>query len=344
MVRCLTGVNEWDRARAVGLVLLVFFGVGSLASVLSSACSAAELISLYGGERAGTSGGQFLRIPAGARSIAMGGGMSAAVEGGDAPFWNPAGMITVKTKNRIFVSHTEYAADIDVDHIAYTRKNGPWRYAIFGGVLRSGEIVRTDELHPTGQGFTFDANMFMAGVSIGRQLTDRFILAASGKFLQENLDEYRNQGIFLDLGALYYVGYKTARIGFTIQNFGGDLKLDDHPDDETVGEWQTFGAPTVATFGAAYDFGSSERLKLTTLMEFRHPSDEDESIIVGGELALLHRIFLRGGYKTNVVNGGLSAGFGLHLGRDEFVFRAAYAYDDRGPFGGLHTISLELGR
>jgi hypothetical protein len=316
------------------------------AAVLSTVepSRASEVISLYGGERAGTSGGQFLRVPTGARSIAMGGGMSAAVNGGDAPFWNPAGMITVSTENRIFVSHTEYAADIAVDHIAYTRKHGPWRYAIFGGVLQSGDILRTDELHPTGQGFTFTANQFFAGLSVGRQLTDRFTVAASGKFLQENLDEYSNQGWFIDLGALYYVGFRSARIGFTVLNFGGDMKLNGSPDDANLDGWQSYSAPTVANFGAAYDFGNMDRFGLTVAFEFRHPSDEDETIILGGELAMLKTFYLRAGQNTSTQDGGRSVGFGLNWGKDKVVLRAGYAYEDRGAFGGLHTISLEFGK
>lgn len=311
---------------------------------MSRSARAGELISLYGGERVGSSAGQFLRVPTGARSIAMGGGMSAAVDGGDAPFWNPAGMITVKSTHHVFVSHTEYAADMDVGHIAYTHRNGPWRYAIFGGMLRSGDILRTDELHPEGQGFTFRADQFLGGISVGRQLTDRFTVAASGKFLQENLDEHKMQGFLIDFGALYYIGFKTARIGFAVLNFGGDFKLDGEPDDPTINSWQSYGAPTVANFGAAYDLGSPETVRMTALFEFRHPSDEDEAIILGGELSMLRVLQLRGGYRTNVEDGGISAGFGLRLGGEKIDFRAAYAYEDHGGFGGLHTISLELGR
>ena len=306
--------------------------------------TAGELISFFGGERAGTSGGQFLRVPADARGIAMGGGMTAAVEGGSAPFWNPAGMVTVRGSGRLFLSHTEYAADIDIEHLAYVHRIGAWRVGLSAAVLRSGDILRTTEFHPSGQGHTFRADQVIAGLSLGRQLTDRFTVAATGKFLQENLDEYSNQGLFLDLGALYYVGFRTARIGFVVRHFGSDMRLDGDPPQEVGGSWQSFPAPTVAVFGVAYDFGRGDDQRLTLSFDFNHPSDEAESIILGAEAALLGHLFLRGGWRNNVQEGGLSAGFGLHLDQEERVLRFGYAYDDRGPFGGIHVLSLELGR
>ncbi len=305
---------------------------------------AGQLITLYGGERAGSSGGQFLRVPAGARGIAMGSGMSAAAEGASAVFWNPAAMITVEGSDRLLLSHTAYAADMDVDHISYVHRIGVWRLGLMGGVLRSGDILRTSELHPTGQGFTFSANQFVGAVSLGRQMTDRFTVAATAKFLQENLDEFKNEGFFLDLGALYYIGFHTARIGFTVQNFGSDMKLSGSPPAETEADWQSFAAPTIAIFGAAYDFGRGDDHRLTLCFDFRHPSDEQESMIFGAEAALLDHLALRGGWRSNVDQGGLSAGFGVNFEKKGLLLRLAYAYDDRGAFGGLHTVSLELGR
>jgi hypothetical protein len=312
--------------------------------LFASPATAGQLITLYGGERAGTSGGQFLRVPFGARGIAMGSGMSAAADGASSVFWNPAAMITVEGSNQLLVSHTAYAADMNVDHIAYVRKIGVWRLGLMGGVLRSGDILRTSELHPTGQGFTFTANQFVGSVSLGRQMTDRFTVAATAKFLQENLDEFKNEGVFLDLGALYYIGFHTARVGFTVQNFGSDLKLTGSPPPEAGTDWQSFAAPTIAVFGAAYDFGRGDHRRLTLCFDFRHPSDEQESVIFGGEAALLDHLALRGGWRSNVDQGGISAGFGLHLEKNGLLLRVGYAYDDRGAFGGLHTVTVEFGR
>ncbi|HKI83710.1 MAG TPA: hypothetical protein VKA63_05170, partial [Candidatus Krumholzibacteria bacterium] len=84
--------------------------------------------------------------------------------------------------------------------------------------------------------------------------------------------------------------------------------------------------------------------RLTLCFDFRHPSDEQESMIFGAEAALLDHLALRGGWRSNVDQGGLSAGFGVNFEKKGLLLRLAYAYDDRGAFGGLHTVSLELGR
>ncbi len=305
----------------------------------------ASLIAFFGGERAGTSGGQFLRVPAGARGIAMGRGISAAVDGASSPFWNPAGMELVNGNDRFFLSHMAYAAGIDVEHAAWVHKLHSWRVGLSAGVLRSGDIVRTTELHPDGDGFSFDANQFLLGFSLSRQLTDRFILAGTAKMLQENLDEFENRGLFLDLGALYFVGFNQARVGFTVRNFGGDLRLNGSPPAEASvqGNWQSFSAPTIALFGFAYDFGGAAR-RLTLTMDFNHPSDDVESLIFGTEASAWDRLFLRAGYQSNMAEGGFAAGFGLRLLEGVRTLRLDYAFDDRGALGGMHIVSLELGK
>jgi hypothetical protein len=240
----------------------------------------------------------------------------------------------------------EYVAEIDINHVAYVHRVRSWLFGFSGGMLDSGDIPRTTEFYPTGTGTTFQANQFMAGFSLGRQITDRFSFAGTVKFLQENLDEYENQGVFLDLGALYFVGYNQARIGFAIRNFGGDMRLNGEPPEEegATHAWQSFPAPTMAVFGFAYDIGKRSGQMLTMSMDFSHPSDEAESLIWGLELSMWDRLYLRGGYRNNVPDGGLSTGFGLRLFKGSGTTRFGYAYDDRGSFGGLHIFSLEIGR
>ncbi len=317
-----------------------------VALTVSATDARSQLIQLFGEERVGSSGGQFLRVPVGAREIAMGGGMAATVTGASSLFWNPAAMSSVRRSGRLFVSHMEYTADININHVGYVRRMGSWQLGLSGGLLSSGEILRTTELHPNGAGFTFTANQFLLGLSLGRQLTDRFSFAATGKLLQENLDEFENRAFMVDLGALYYVGFRRARIGFAVRNFGGDLRLNGSaPSTGSLSsEWQSFPAPTVAVFGFAYDVGTAAAQRLTLSLDFSHPSDQAESLIVGGELGMWNALFLRGGYRSQVSEGGVSLGFGLRVLQRASTLRFGYAFDDRGNFGGIHVFSLEVGQ
>lgn len=315
------------------------------ALVLLAGPARAELIAFFGDERVGNSGGQFLRVPAGARELALGGGMAATSSGASSVFWNPAGLREMGRGQRVFFSHMEYVEGIDVEHFAVARRHGDWHLALAGGVLRSGEITRTTEFHPQGTGQTFRADQFVASFTLGRDLTDRFAFAATGKFLQENLDDYANQGVFLDLGALYYVGYRRARIGFTVRNFGPEMKLDGAPPAEAENPrgWQGFPAPTVAVFGFAYDMPLPLGQVALLSLDFSHPSDEVESVVLAAETELAGALQLRGGWRNQVEDGGISLGFGLRLDKERQAWRLGYGYADRGSFGDLHMISLEWG-
>ncbi len=64
--------------------------VGFLLLVMAGTAQGGELIRLFGEENVGTAGGQFLRIPVGARAIALGKAYSACAIDGSAAFWYPA--------------------------------------------------------------------------------------------------------------------------------------------------------------------------------------------------------------------------------------------------------------
>ncbi len=320
-----------------GRLLLAIALLAAAASV-----ARADIIQLYGEERAGSTGGQFLRIPVGARAVAMGGGMSATVRGPLSIFWNAAAMHTQRAKHGLSVSHFEYAAGIDIEHIAYVRRFASWQIGLGVGVLRSGEIERTTEVHPDGTGQTFNANQFLGVLALGRRLTDRFTLATTVKFLQENLDDYENRATVVDIGALYATGFGNSRIGFSLRNFGPDLKLNGTPPPEatSAAQWQSFSAPTIAVFGAAMDVGLPMGRSMTLSLDFSHPSDEAEAIVVGNELQLGHGFELRGGYRSGIEDGGLSGGLGLRVDGTGSPLRLDYGFVDHGSFGVLHSISL----
>ena len=331
-------------SRALRLAMLMAAGV-----LLGSAAPAAasDLLRLFGEENAGTSSAQFLRIPVGARAVAMGQAYSALATDGSAIFWNPAGLMRTPGRQNYFVSHSAWAADIDVDYAAFHRRGQNYAHGIMFGALRSGDILRTDELHQEGTGQYFNANQFFAGASLARAMTDRFSLGATVKFFQENLDQYQTKALLADLGILYYVGVSDLRVGFTVRNFGSDIRPGGTPPSAPDGyvpapEFQRFPAPTVGAFGAARTWTLARQVTLLTAADFNHPSDYSESFRLGGELGLRRQFYLRGGYETNRPEGGLAAGFGLQLERKQLLIRVDYAYSDMGSFGIVHHLSVDV--
>ncbi len=68
--------------------------------------------------KVGTTVAQFLKIGAGARSVAMGG--SAAAMDGDiySIYWNPGALSRLKTPGEASFNHSQWLADIDYNYVA----------------------------------------------------------------------------------------------------------------------------------------------------------------------------------------------------------------------------------
>lgn len=322
----------------------------ALALLLASAAApahAGELIRLFGSDNVGSAGGQFLKIPVGARAVAMGKAYSSLAVDGSAAFWNPAGLLRTPGRRNFFVGHTEYVADIALDYASVHARGQNFAYALTFGGLRSGDILRTTELHQQGTGQYFDANQFFVGMSLARAMTDRFSIGGTVKYYQENLDQYRLNGVLADLGILYLVGVGDLKVGFAVRNFGGDLKPGGTPPampDGYVhyGEFQSYAAPTEGSFGVSNRWSLTADLGLVTVADFYHPSDATETFRLGAEAGVWELLFLRSGYETSRDEGGFAAGFGLQLKRKQLLLRIDYAYSDMGAFGRVHQVSVDV--
>jgi len=288
-----------------------------------------------------------LRVPVGARAVALGQAYTACATDGSAPFWNPAGLMRAPGRRNLFFAHDDYAAGIDLEYAAYHWHGQNFAYGLSAGMLVSGDIPRTTELHQEGTGQTFTANQYVLGFSVARAMTDRFSFGGTVKYFQENLDEFTTRGALFDVGILYFVGVGDLRVGFTVHDIGPDLKPGGTPPElgngyEPPAEFQSYAAPTAGSFGMAYTWRLGEHTDLLTTTDFHHPTDYSESFRLGMELELNRRLALRGGYETNRDQGGLAAGFGVRLARDLWDIRVDYALRDMGDFGTVHQISLDL--
>ncbi len=316
-------------------------------SLFAGPAVAGDFIRLFGEENAGSSSAQFLKIPVGARAVALGQAYTALSVDGAGIFWNPAGMMRTPGRRNYFVAHSAYTADIDLDFAAYHARGQNFAHGLMLGALRSGDILRTDELHQEGTGQYFNANQFFVGASLARAMTDRFSIGFTAKYFQENLDQYQTRALLADLGILYYVGVGDLTVGFAVRNFGSDVRPGGTPPATPDGyvpapEFQSFPAPTVGAFGAAKSWELSRNVSVLTTADFCHPSDYTESFRVGGELALRRRFFLRAGFESNRPDGGAAAGFGLQVERLQMRFRVDYAYSDAGSFGTIHHFSVDV--
>ena len=139
----MVGTRARDCTAALAAVFLLW---------VASPVRAGDTIRLYGEENVGTASAQFLRLPVGARAVSLGQAYSALAIDGSAIYWNPAGLMRTPGRTNYFASHAAWTADIDLDYAAYHRRGQNFAYGLMFGSLRSGDILRTDELHQEGTG------------------------------------------------------------------------------------------------------------------------------------------------------------------------------------------------
>jgi hypothetical protein len=108
----------------------------------------AQLFPTLGGQRAGISTAQFLKIGVGARAAALGDAFIAIADDASALYWNPAGLIQFKNHEIIF-AHNSWLVDINHDFLGGVYHFGN-NYAVGIGVtgLTMDDMPVTTEFAP----------------------------------------------------------------------------------------------------------------------------------------------------------------------------------------------------
>ena len=87
------------------------FGITSLVVVLFSLVTGLNVIA-SSGQRRGTAGAQELLIPVGSRGTALNGAFTSGIDGIEAIYWNPAGLVISRNKVQAMFSHQNYLLDM----------------------------------------------------------------------------------------------------------------------------------------------------------------------------------------------------------------------------------------
>ncbi len=300
-----------------------------------------------GGQRVGTSSGAFLKIPIDARGSALAGAVCACASGPAALFWNPAGL-GIEAEREVLFTGIDYTAEIPAGAAALSFPFNPVRGSV--GIALAGlrtEMDETDEYHPLGTGrqFTYSVGYLMIGVS--RALTDKLNFGVAAKGLREALGPEVGGPVLttwlLDAGAIYFVGYRDARIGIALSNFGPDLRpggtFASHRNGAQV-RYTGFSPPTFFRFGVSVDPWRSAAWQTTAAFEVGHPADNREAMRVGLEAVFMNTLALRGGYDLSADALKLNLGCGGRVRMGDQVVVIDYAYAEGGYFGGVHRWSL----
>ena len=124
--------------------------------------------------KVGTTAGEFLQVGVGARAMGQGGAFVAAVNDVSSLYWNPAGLARMDG-NAVFVTHSEWLADITFDFVGAGFKLGSLgTVGVSLTMLGVPDMVVRTVDRQDGTGETFDAADMAIAVAYSRSVTDRF--------------------------------------------------------------------------------------------------------------------------------------------------------------------------
>ena len=308
--------------------------------------SDAQLFPVLGGQRAGISTAQFLKIGVGGRAAALGESFVAISDDASALYWNPAGLAQFKT-NEVIFSHNIWLVDINHDFLgAVYHLDSDNTFGISLTSLWMDKMPVTTEFAPFGNGEYFGFSDISLSVSYARKMTEQFSFGGTVKYIEETLDKLKMRGVMLDIGTYYRTGLGSTRFAVTVSNFGAELA----PDGEVVlvgkrknSEWQSFAPPTIFRIGFAFEPYQDEEHSVTTSIQLNHPNDNSENVSLGVEYSWKRILFLRGGYKINVDEQNYSFGAGVNVPISIAQFTLDYAFANFERLGSAHRFSIILG-
>lgn len=305
-----------------------------------------QLFPVLGGQRAGISTAQFLKIGVGGRATAMGDAFVAIANDVSALYWNPAGL-TQFSENQVMFSHNQWVVDINHDFIgAVYHLDESNTFGVSLTSLSMDEMKVTTEYAPFGTGEYFGFSDMGIAISYSRKMTDQFSFGGTVRYIEETLDKLKMRGIMIDLGTYYWTGLGSTRFAVTVTNFGNDLA----PDGEVVlvgnrtkSDWQTFSPPTMFRIGFALEPYEDDEHKVTTSIQLNHPNDNSENLSLGVEYVWNKMFFARGGYKINVDEQNYSFGAGINVPISIANVSIDYAFANFTKLGSAHRFSIILG-
>lgn len=316
-----------------------------------------------GQTKVGTTAGQFLGISVGPRAVAMGGAYVADATDATSMYWNP-GAFQQAGKSQFVFSHMDWLVGTKFRWFGFMLNLGDQNaLGVHLTQLNYGEEDVTTVTSPNGTGERWSAQDLAIGLSYCRRLTDRFSMGGTVKYVEQRIWNESATTFAFDLGLLFVTGFNDMRLGVSMSNFGGDLKLDGRDllqqvdidpansgsSKSLVGSLKTdpWALPLLFRVGVAMDVVKTSDIRLTAAVDALRPNDNEESINAGGELAWNEMVFFRGGYKSIFGKGneeGLSFGMGVRYTVESVgSMEIHYAYTDFGVFGNLNSIAVAIG-
>ncbi|MBJ2176541.1 type IX secretion system protein PorQ [Aureibaculum sp. A20] len=307
----------------------------------------------------------FLNVSTSARQAALGGEVLTLYDDVNQPLWNPS-TINKEIDNQASVSYVDFLADINYGSATFAHLINRRIGTLHAGVtyVNYGTFIGADENgQETG---TFKARDLALSVGYAYRIPkSNFHAGANLKYISSSIENYTSNGIAVDFGLTYFNDTKPFIVSAVIRNIGYQINVFDEERESL---------PLEIAVGASYKLANVPlqwHVTLDNLQKWNvavsNPSDSQTSIdgetsndnisfldnafrhvVVGAELFPDKVFNLRLGYSfrrgkelrltESRTFAGLSAGFGLQLGRLKFN----YAFTKYHPVTNTNTFTLNI--
>jgi len=317
---------------------------------------------MYSQSKVGTTAANFLTIPVGPRATGMGGAFVAVSDDATSAFWNPGGLSRAP-RTELAITHAEWLVNTDLNWIGLVFKmdeNNAVSLAI--NQLDYGQEEITNHLAQDGTGEFWKAQDLSISLSYARNLTDRFSIGLTAKYISQTIWNESATAWALDVGLLFFTPLEGLRLGMNISNFGTEMKLDGDDlllpadvDPANAGNnsnissklaTESWPLPLQFSVGMGYDVFYSDEWRWVLAADALVPNNQTTYGNVGTELMWNRIISLRVGYTSlfkDAAQEGLTAGVGLQYDFGGFFAKIDYSYTDFGIFDEISRFSISVG-
>jgi long-subunit fatty acid transport protein len=243
------------------------------------------------------------------------------VDDPSACYWNPAGLVNVKS-SAMMLQHNEHYQDLQHEYLAYAApfgNNGAFGFSV--SYLHMGSIMGYDvNDSPTGEYKVYD---IAYGLSYGHRVYENISIGLAVKNIRQSIAELKANGWAFDAGMLMNAGM--FDLSMVVANFGSAIKY----------ETESFALPTEYRFGVGY---AANTYPVIVSAEYGYSKDGTNRLGVGAEYELVRDFSLRGGYnpaQLNSSNGQFAMGCGLKIWGNQID----YSFLPNSELGASHRIS-----
>lgn len=277
------------------------------------------------GAGVGTTGANYLKIDAGARSSALGSAYVGLADDLNSLYFNPAGIASISYP-AVDTMQLNWLADITQQQLAgvYPIKGWGVLGAYYSALVTPYDKETTydsgNDYYATGK--EFNSEIKVVDIAYAQPINENFSAGLGVKSIKERLADVEKSGIAADVGFLYRgLFIKDLSVGLVAQNISITPLRPEEP------------LPQATVVGLAYPFRLFGTQKLTVLGDVGFCADNVTAFGGGIEYALNQFLAFRIGYKSKV---GYTLGGGLRFGN----LNLNYAYVPYGELGTSYRIAL----